>query len=78
MAIDPNNSDLLDSRGQSELRMKNYKDALRDYSAAIAEAPLSMYYDHRADVYDAMGQKQKALDDRAKSKARTAGEFGRL
>ena len=78
LAKDPTDPAMMDLRGQCEFKMKNYKDALRDCSAAIKESPLSMYYDHRAAVYDAMGQKQLAADDRAKSKANTAGELGRL
>jgi tetratricopeptide (TPR) repeat protein len=75
LAKDPTDSALLDLRGQAEFKSKNYKDALRDCTAAIKESPLSMYYDHRAAVYDALGQKQQAADDRAKSKSKSDGEF---
>jgi tetratricopeptide (TPR) repeat protein len=78
LAKDPTDADMLDLRSQSEFKMKNYKDALRDCNAAIKESPLSMYYDHRAAVYDALGQKQQAADDRAKSKSKSSSEFDRF
>lgn len=78
LAKDPTDPGLLDLRGQSELKMKNYQDALRDSNAAIKESPLSMYYDHRAAVYDALGQKQQAADDRAKSKSKSGAELDRF
>lgn len=55
-------------RGLAQSKLGNYEEAVDDYTAAIAISAESDYYKERAAAYEALGEVDKARDDRESSR----------
>jgi tetratricopeptide (TPR) repeat protein len=59
-----NYADLLKTRGRLHLQLRDYSGAVRDFTRAIEQRPLTNWlYSDRSDAYFHMGQYDKALED---------------
>jgi tetratricopeptide (TPR) repeat protein len=65
---EPEHAEWNDDKGQCEMKLKKYPEAVKSFSIAIKGYPIEAYYLHRAEAYDQMGRKDLAAADRAKAK----------
>lgn len=64
----PSDDEAYAKRAKLHVKLKQYKEALDDYSTAIKEEPSSRLYKARADLYELMGRKKEAAEDLIKAK----------
>ncbi|HEY9757545.1 MAG TPA: tetratricopeptide repeat protein [Oculatellaceae cyanobacterium] len=68
LKTEPDNPEWNDDKGQCQMKLKMFADAVKSFSAAIKAYPIEAYYIHRAEAYEQLGQKALATADRAKGK----------
>jgi len=71
----PNDSEAIAKRAALQSKLKHYKEAIQDYTAALDLDPSPRLYTARAAVYGLNNQKKQADDDIAKAKKLSASNF---
>ncbi|HEY9682415.1 MAG TPA: tetratricopeptide repeat protein [Oculatellaceae cyanobacterium] len=69
LKAEPDNPEWNDDKGQCQMKLKMFADAVKSFSVAIKAYPIEAYYLHRAQAYEQLGEKALAEADRAKGKA---------
>lgn len=68
--LNPKNAGVYNLRGAANYGLKNYAEAIADFTKAIELDPKdATYYDNRGKAYKALGKTKEAEEDFSKAKA---------